>query len=70
MASARWHPGQPGDPRHAGYEKFKRIAKSWGYDDDMIAEKDAELGKLGVNVSQELVFAHQLSKGEPSGGHG
>jgi hypothetical protein len=30
--------GQPGDPRdqndprHAGYEKFKRIAKSWGYD--------------------------------------
>jgi hypothetical protein len=30
--------GQPGDhrnpddPRHAGYERFKRIAKSWGYD--------------------------------------
>jgi hypothetical protein len=30
--------GQPGDardpndPRHAGYENFKRIARSWGYD--------------------------------------
>lgn len=30
--------GQPGDsrnpddPRHAGYEKFKRIARSYGYD--------------------------------------
>lgn len=30
--------GRPGDlrnqddPRHAGYERFKRIAKSWGHD--------------------------------------
>jgi hypothetical protein len=30
--------GQPGDPRnlndprHAGYERFKRIARSWGFD--------------------------------------
>lgn len=25
-------PRNPDDPRHAGYERFKRIAKSWGYD--------------------------------------
>lgn len=25
-------PRNPNDPRHAGYEKFKRIAKSYGYD--------------------------------------
>lgn len=25
-------PRNPDDPRHAGYEKFKRIAKSYGYD--------------------------------------
>jgi hypothetical protein len=25
-------PRNPNDPRHAGYEKFKRIAKSWGFD--------------------------------------
>ena len=25
-------PRHPNDPRHAGYEKFKRIARSWGYD--------------------------------------
>lgn len=23
---------RPGDPRHAGYAEFKRIAKSWGYE--------------------------------------
>ena len=25
-------PRNPDDPRHAGYERFKRIAKSWGHD--------------------------------------
>ena len=25
-------PRNPDDPRHAGYEKFKRIARSYGYD--------------------------------------
>jgi hypothetical protein len=25
-------PRNPDDPRHAGYERFKRIARSWGYD--------------------------------------
>lgn len=25
-------PRNPDDPRHTGYEKFKRIAKSYGYD--------------------------------------
>lgn len=25
-------PRDPNDPRHAGYEKFKQIARSWGYD--------------------------------------
>lgn len=25
-------PRNPDDPRHASYERFKRIAKSWGYD--------------------------------------
>lgn len=25
-------PRNPDDPRHAGYERFKRIAKSYGYD--------------------------------------
>ena len=25
-------PRNPDDPRHAGYEWLKRIAKSWGYD--------------------------------------
>ena len=25
-------PNDPDDPRHVGYAKFKRIAKSWGYD--------------------------------------
>lgn len=26
------NPRNPDDPRHAGYEEFKRIARSWGYD--------------------------------------
>ena len=25
-------PRNPDDPRHAGYERFKRIARSYGYD--------------------------------------
>lgn len=25
-------PRNPSDPRHAGYDRFKRLAKSWGYD--------------------------------------
>lgn len=25
-------PRNPDDPRHVGFERFKRIAKSWGYD--------------------------------------
>lgn len=25
-------PRNPNDPRHAGYEKFKRVARSWGFD--------------------------------------
>ena len=25
-------PKNPNDPRHAGYDRFKRIARSWGYD--------------------------------------
>lgn len=25
-------PLNPDDPRHAAYERFKRIAKSWGYE--------------------------------------
>lgn len=32
LSSQPGDPRNPDDPRHAGYERFKRIARSYGYD--------------------------------------